>query len=76
MKKSSTQSETKEEAKIPNPTTPRWVKVFAIIALALLLLLIILHLTGNSFGGHGLHSSLSNVNEQEFKQLGVKQQWL
>ncbi len=39
------------------PSTPRWVKVFGIIALGLILLVIILHLTGNSFGGpmgHGM----------------------
>jgi hypothetical protein len=34
------------------PGTPRWVKVFAIIALALVVLLVILHLTGRGFGGH------------------------
>ena len=34
------------------PSTPRWVKVFGIIALALVLLFVILHLTGNGFGGH------------------------
>ncbi len=32
--------------------TPRWVKVFGIIAILLVLLLVILHLTGNSLGGH------------------------
>lgn len=31
--------------------TPRWVKVFGIIALALVLLFIILYLTGNNLGG-------------------------
>ena len=40
-----------------SPTgTPRWVKVFGIIALALVLLFIILHLTGNNLGGHGGHT--------------------
>jgi hypothetical protein len=34
------------------PSTPRWVKVFGIIVIVLLLLFVILHLTGNSFGGH------------------------
>ena len=34
--------------------TPRWVKVFGIIFIVLVLLLVILHLTGNSLGGpHG-----------------------
>jgi hypothetical protein len=37
------------------PSTPRWVKVFGIIVVALVLLVIILHLTGNSLGGPGSH---------------------
>ena len=32
--------------------TPRWVKVFGIIALVLALLFVILHLTGRGLGGH------------------------
>lgn len=42
----------------PNPgneieeSTPRWVKVFGIVALILLLLLAVLHLTGGGFGDH------------------------
>ncbi len=39
------------------PSAPRWVKVFGIIALVLILLVVILHLTGNSLGGpmgHGM----------------------
>lgn len=36
------------------PSTPRWVKLFGIIFVILLLLFVILHLTGNSLGGlHG-----------------------
>lgn len=38
------------------PGTPRWVKVFGIIAVLLVLLFVILHLTGNYPGGHGQHS--------------------
>ena len=34
------------------PSTPRWVKMFGIIALVLVLLFVILHLTGHSLGGH------------------------
>ncbi|WP_336788524.1 hypothetical protein [Paenibacillus sp. MMO-177] len=34
------------------PGTPRWVKVFGIIALVLFLLFVVLHLTGRGFGGH------------------------
>ncbi len=36
-------------------STPRWVKVFGIIAIVLILLVGILHLTGNSLGGPGRH---------------------
>lgn len=32
--------------------TPRWVKMFGIIALVLALLFVILHLTGRGLGGH------------------------
>jgi hypothetical protein len=35
----------------PFPGTPRWVKVLAVIAVGLVVLFIVLHLTGNSFGG-------------------------
>jgi hypothetical protein len=38
-------------------STPRWVKLFAIITIVLLLLFGILHLTGNSLGGPGSHTS-------------------
>lgn len=31
---------------------PRWVKVFGIIVIVLVLLIVILHLTGYSLGGH------------------------
>ena len=34
------------------PSTPRWVKVFGIIAVILVLLFVILHLTGKSPAGH------------------------
>ena len=38
------------------PLTPRWVKVFGIIAILLILVFIILHLTGNRLGGHDRHT--------------------
>jgi hypothetical protein len=50
-----------------NIRTPRWVKVFGIIGLVLVLLFVILHLTGNSLGP-GLHTPPSSVNEQEEQQ--------
>lgn len=34
------------------PGTPRWVKVFIIMFITLVLLVIILHLLGFGFGGH------------------------
>jgi hypothetical protein len=36
------------------PSTPRWVKVFGVICIILVLVFVILHLTGNGLGGlHG-----------------------
>ena len=37
------------------PPTPRWVKVFGLIALALVLLFVIKHLAGGGFRGHVGH---------------------
>ncbi len=37
------------------PATPRWVKAFGAIALALVLLFVILHLTGGGFRSHMGH---------------------
>jgi len=34
------------------PGTPRWVKVFGLIAIILVLLFVILHLIGLGLGGH------------------------
>jgi hypothetical protein len=34
--------------------TPRWVKLFGIIAIIVVVLFVILHLTGGSVGGHRL----------------------
>ncbi|MEP7003827.1 MAG: hypothetical protein ABI888_04740 [Chloroflexota bacterium] len=39
-------------ARRPSTPTPRWVKTFAVIALVLVVLFVILHLTGNGMGGH------------------------
>lgn len=38
------------------PQTPTWVKVVGIVAIALILLVIVLHLTGNSLGGPDMHA--------------------
>ncbi len=43
------------------PATPRWVKVFGIIALVLILMLVIMMLSGGSHGP-GRHMS-SSINE-------------
>ena len=37
------------------PPTPRWVKVSGVIALLVVLVIVVLHLTGNSLGGPGSH---------------------
>jgi len=36
------------------PSTPRWVYVFGIIVLAVVLLFVILHLAGVGVGGHAM----------------------
>jgi len=43
-------------------STPRWVKVFGIIAITLILLFVVLHLTGNS-PSHS-HTPRSSETEQ------------
>lgn len=37
------------------PAAPRWVKVFGVVFVVLVLLVVILHLTGNGLGGHSMH---------------------
>ena len=44
---------------------PRWVKVFGIVALVLVLLFVILHLTGRGLGGH---KPPSNVKQNAAQQ--------
>jgi hypothetical protein len=43
------------------PSTPRWVKVFVLIAIALVVLFVLLHLTGNGFGDHMHMSALQQA---------------
>jgi hypothetical protein len=45
-------------ASASTPSRPRWVKVFGIIAIGLVLLVVILHLTGHNLGGHTSPSSV------------------
>ncbi|MCY9659433.1 hypothetical protein P5G65_23270 [Paenibacillus chondroitinus] len=72
MKKLSSRSTTEEDTHKPDNgstnNTPRWVKVFGIIAIVLVLFLVILHLTGRGFGDHGGHTPPSSVIEQGVKQ--------
>ncbi len=49
-----------------NRATPRWVKVSIVFIIALIVLVVILHLTGNDFGGHMNPSAL---------ELGIPQIW-
>jgi hypothetical protein len=49
------------------PSTPSWVYVFGIIALVVIVLFVILHLTGGGFRGHGGHPP-SSVIEQSVQQ--------
>lgn len=39
-------------AKEAGPAMPRWVKIFALIALSLLVLFVIVHLAGGGMGNH------------------------
>jgi hypothetical protein len=43
---------------VSTTSTPRWVKVFGIIAIGSVLLVVILHLTGHNLGGHTSPSSV------------------
>ncbi|MDZ4718631.1 MAG: hypothetical protein SH847_09265 [Roseiflexaceae bacterium] len=38
------------------PSAPRWVQAFGTVLIVLVVLIIILHLTGNSLGGPGSHT--------------------
>jgi hypothetical protein len=44
---------------------PRWVKVFGVIALVLVLLFVILRLTGRGLGGHTPHSNATEHGKQQ-----------
>ena len=48
------------------PRTPRWVQVFGIIFIALVLLFVVLHLTGLS--PMGSHMNMSNMNMSSTQQ--------
>lgn len=43
-------TQNRPEHRVP-PSMPRWVKLFGIILIALVLAVIVMHLTGNNFGG-------------------------
>lgn len=46
------------------PSTPRWVYLFGIVALILVLLFVILHLTGGGMRMHGGHTPAPTLIEQ------------
>lgn len=46
------------------PSTPRWVKVFGIVMIVLVILFVILHLSGNGFGGLHSHTMPSSLMQQ------------
>ena len=50
------------------PRTPRWVYVFGIIALVVIVLFVILHLAGGGFRGHGGHTPPSSITDQSVQQ--------
>jgi hypothetical protein len=49
-----------------NRATPRWVKISIVIIITFIVLIVILHLTGNDFGSHMNHSTL---------ELGIGRLW-
>lgn len=73
MKKLRTTDDDKHMVDSESNPTPRWVKVFGIIAIVLVLLFLIMQLTG---GGHGpgrhIQSDGPN-NHQTSKELGIQQ---
>ena len=46
------------------PRTPLWVKVSGIVIVVLIVLVVVLHLTGNSFGP-GMHAPSTNQAVQQ-----------
>jgi hypothetical protein len=52
---------------------PRWVKVFGIIAIVLVLLFVVLHLSGHGFGGHGMKDVPGmDIKGMDHMEHGVK----
>lgn len=56
-------SQTRPDNGLTN-SMPRWVKISGIIVIVLVLLLVILHLTGNSFGP-GMHTMPTQQTGQQ-----------
>ncbi len=63
------QTNTESDRRSP-PSTPRWVKVFGVIFLVLVLLFVVLNLTGHS--PMGSHMNMSNMDMSPTQQ-GVQQ---
>ena len=58
-----TDENTRKRSDFESPTsTPRWVKLFGIVAIVVVLLFVALHLTGNSPGGHGLSGATATTH--------------
>lgn len=34
---------------------PRWVKIFGVVGIVVIVLFIVLHVSGHGFGGHSMH---------------------
>jgi hypothetical protein len=47
-------AEGESESGVDSPDTPRWVKIFGLVAAGLLILFVIVHLSGGGFRGHAL----------------------
>ena len=43
-------------------STPRWVKLFGIVAIVVVLIFVALHLSGNTPGGHGLSGATATTH--------------
>jgi hypothetical protein len=51
------------------PSTPRWVKVFIILFIAIILLVVVVHLMGFGFGGNHGMSDQTLLIEHAVRQL-------
>lgn len=59
---SSSEKDHQETNRVLPPKTPRWVKVFGIIFLVLVLIFIIMHISGRGFMNHSMHNGMSGMD--------------